>query len=93
MAERFELYISGIELCNAYSELRDQIEQEKRFELELLARKKAGKRVYSIPVKFLKALKFMPETAGNALGVDRLVMLFLDEKYIEDVVAFAPGSI
>ena len=90
LAERFELYISGIELCNAFSELTDSTEQRKRFEKEQRIRRLAGKTVSSIPEKFLGALDEMPEAAGNALGIDRLVMLFADTDRIDDVVAFTP---
>ena len=89
-AERFELYIGGLEICNAFSELTDPVEQRERFERENDQRRKAGKPVYPLPQKFLTALSNMPAAAGNALGIDRLVMLFSDSKQIDDVVAFTP---
>lgn len=88
IAERFELYISGIELCNAFSELTDEKEQRKRFEQEMDFQKALGKTVYPMPEKFLNSLKQMPPSAGCALGLDRLVMLFADSQNIDDVVAF-----
>ena len=88
IAERFELYISGIELCNAFSELTDEKEQRKRFEQEMDFQKALGKTVYPMPEKFLNSLKEMPPSAGCALGLDRLVMLFADSQNIDDVVAF-----
>ncbi|WDN90194.1 elongation factor P--(R)-beta-lysine ligase [Desulfosarcina sp. BuS5] len=92
-AERFELYISGIELCNAFSELTDPDEQRERFEHEIRVRRLSGKKEYPMPGKFLDALHFMPEASGNALGVDRLVMLFADTAEIDDVVAFTPEDL
>ncbi|MGD9120270.1 MAG: EF-P lysine aminoacylase EpmA [Desulfobacterales bacterium] len=92
-AERFELYIAGVELCNAFSELTDPVEQRARFEHERALRHKAGKPVYPMPERFLAALKDQPAAAGNALGIDRLVMLFADAKHIDDVVAFPPEEL
>jgi len=93
LAERFELYIGGLELCNAFTELRDPIDQRTRFEDEIELRRKAGKTVYPMPERFLEALEDMPEAAGNALGIDRLVMLFADTAKIDDVVAFVPEEL
>jgi len=93
LAERFELYIGGLELCNAFSELIDPLEQRERFEYEQAARRQSGRQIYPMPEKFLRALKFMPEAAGNALGIDRLVMLFADTDKIDDVVAFVPEEL
>ncbi len=93
VAERFELYIAGIELCNGFSELTDATVQRKRFEEELRTRRTLGKPDYPIPESFLEALVDMPEAAGNALGIDRLVMLFADTDNIDDVVAFTPEEL
>jgi len=90
VAERFELYIGGLELCNGFSELIDPAEQRRRFEAEQDRMRAAGKPVYSLPEKFLAALAYMPPCAGNALGVDRLVMLFCNAAAIDEVVAFTP---
>jgi lysyl-tRNA synthetase class 2 len=92
-AERFELYIGGLEICNAFSELTDPVEQRTRFEREQERRRESGKRVYPMPDKFLAALENMPAAAGNALGIDRLVMLFTDTKKIDDGVAFTPEEL
>ena len=92
-AERFELYIGGLEICNAFSELTDSIEQRERFEREKDHRRRSGKPVYPMPEKFLAALGNMPAAAGNALGIDRLVMLFSDSKQIDDVVTFTPEEL
>ena len=92
-AERFELYIGGVEICNAFSELTDPSEQRRRFEHEQDQRRKAGKPVYPQPEEFLTALKDLPTSAGNALGIDRLIMLFADAKQIDDVVTFTPEEL
>ena len=92
-AERFELYIGGLEICNAFSELADPVEQRERFNREMDLRRKAGKPVYPMPEQFLTALGNMPEAAGTALGIDRLVMLFSDSRQIDDVVAFTPEEL
>ena len=93
VAERFELYIGGLELANSFSELVDSEEQRERFHLENESRKFLGKRIYSLPDKFLAELDNMPPSAGIALGVDRLVMVFLDAGTIDEVVAFTPEEL
>ncbi len=93
VAERFELYIGGLELCNGFTELTDPKEQRVRFEKELALRRKARKKEYPMPEKFLESLSNMPDASGNALGLDRLVMLFADKTIIDDVVAFTPEEL
>lgn len=93
LAERFELYIAGLELCNGFSELNDALEQRQRFEKEQQLRRSLNKTTYPMPHKFLEALSDMPAAAGNALGIDRLVMLFADTDQIDDVVAFTPEEL
>ena len=93
LAERFELYIRGVEICNAFSELTDANEQRTRFEKEMELRRAMGKATYPLPEPFLASLENMPPAAGNALGVDRLVMLFADTARIDDVVAFTPEEL
>jgi lysyl-tRNA synthetase class 2 len=93
LAERFELYIGGLELANAFSELIDAEEQRKRFLSEQSYRRSLSKLSYPLPQKFLKELKAMPPAAGIALGVDRLVMVMLDAHTIDDVVAFTPEEL
>jgi lysyl-tRNA synthetase class 2 len=93
LAERFELYAGGLELCNAFTELTDPEEQRERFEMERESRRQTGKPVYPMPERFLETLGYMPEAAGNALGIDRLVMLFADTAKIDDVVAFTPEEL
>lgn len=85
-AERFEVYINGLELANAFSELTDSEEQLKRLKEEQELRKKLGKDVYDIDLEFIEALKTMPRSAGIALGVDRLVQVFLSCQNINNVV-------
>jgi len=88
MAERWELYIAGLELANAYSELRDPEEQRARFAEWNRVRHIAGKAVYPIDEDFLAALPDMPPAGGIALGVDRLLMLFADAATLDDVLPF-----
>ena len=90
VAERFELYVEGLELANGFTELTDAAEQRERFYEEVALRKKLGKSVWPLPEAFLSDLPNMPETAGIALGMDRLVMLFCGAKTIDEVLAFAP---
>jgi elongation factor P--(R)-beta-lysine ligase len=92
-AERFEIYISGLELANGFSELTDPQEQRARFEKDQLKRRQTGKEVYPTAEKFLKSLEYMPEAAGIALGVDRLAMIFSDSPKIDDVVSFTPEEL
>ena len=93
VAERFELYIDGLEVANAFSELTDPLEQRSRFEVAEMSRRAAGKPPYPSPEKFLAELNTMPEAAGIALGLDRLVMLLTDAVAISDVVAFTPDDL
>jgi len=93
VAERFEFYMGGLELANGFSELVDSEEQRKRFHSENENRKSASKPIYSMPEKFLDELDEMPLSAGIALGVDRLVMIFLNAGTIDEVVAFTPEEL
>ncbi len=93
VAERFELYICGLELCNAFTELTDPVEQRARFTEEIACRAALGKPPCPMPEKFLEDLSTMPDAAGIALGVDRLVMLFTDAPTIDDVTAFTPEEL
>jgi len=93
LAERFELYIGGLEIANAFSELTDPGEQRSRFEAEARERASLGKAPYPVPEKFLSELASMPQAAGIALGLDRLVMVLLDAASIDEVVAFTPEEL
>lgn len=87
--ERFELYINGLEICNAFSELNDYEEQKARFAKELEKRSASGIEEYPIDQDFLSFLEYgMPPAGGIALGVDRLLMLFADTRNINDVILF-----
>ncbi len=93
VAERFELYIGGLEVANAFSELTDPVEQQQRFAKEELQRRKNGKPPYPSPDPFLKELATLPPSAGIALGIDRLIMLFCDKIEIGEVVSFTPEQL
>ena len=90
VAERFELYIGGLELANGFSELTDANEQRQRFEEASEARTRKDWARYTMPGKFLQALQTIPPCAGIALGIDRLIMILADTDKIDDVVAFTP---
>ncbi|HBB37874.1 MAG: Translation elongation factor P Lys34:lysine transferase [Candidatus Magasanikbacteria bacterium GW2011_GWD2_43_18] len=85
-AERFEVYIHGMEIANAFSELTDPDEQLQRLKQEQTLRKKLGKTVYDIDIDFVEAVDKLPQCAGIALGVDRLVQILLGEKNIDNVL-------
>jgi lysyl-tRNA synthetase class 2 len=93
VAERFELYIGGLELANGFSELIDPEEQKKRFEKENQNRRSMGRLIYPMPEEFLEEMNEMTPSAGIALGVDRLVMVFLNASSIDEVVAFTPEEL
>ena len=88
--ERFELYYNGVELCNAFTELTDPIEQRKRFEEETKTRIEQGKTVFPIDEDLLSLLASVRNPSfGNALGVDRLLMVATGKKSLEDVLPFS----
>jgi elongation factor P--(R)-beta-lysine ligase len=86
-AERVEIFLGGLEIANGFSELNDPAEQEKRFKEEIVEIQRQG-RPAAMPQKFLESLALLPESAGMALGVDRLAMLFCDAGSIDEVIAF-----
>jgi lysyl-tRNA synthetase class 2 len=90
VAERFELYVGEVELCNGYGELTDPIEQRARCESDLARRQSLGRPVPEVPERFLAALEQgMPPASGNALGMDRLILLLSGQDHIDAVVPFA----
>ncbi len=93
VAERFELYLGGLEIANAFSELTDAEEQRKVFHVEAEVRRSLEKPIYPMPKKFLDELEDLPPSAGIALGVDRLVMVLLNAAKIDEVIAFTPEEL
>lgn len=86
LAERFEVYVCGLELANAFGELTDPVAQKKRFEADMEKKQRLYGERYPIDEDFLAALAEMPEASGIALGVDRLVMLITGARHIDDVL-------
>ncbi|MBU4264180.1 MAG: EF-P lysine aminoacylase GenX [Proteobacteria bacterium] len=93
VAERFELYVNGLELANGFSELTDADEQRLRFIRERALIEGQGRQPGPMPDRFLADLGELQSAAGIALGVDRLVMLLCGARSIDEVVAFTPENL
>ncbi len=89
IADRFELYIGGLEFANGYSELNDPVEQKKRFEEQTKQKELGNEEIASFDKEFLESLEYgMPPAGGLGIGIDRLIMLFTGQNSIKEVIAF-----
>ncbi|HTY00843.1 MAG TPA: lysine--tRNA ligase [Bacteroidota bacterium] len=89
LVERFEVICDGQELCNAFSELNDPLDQRQRFEQQMKARARGEEEIQPLDEDYLRALEYgMPPTAGMGMGIDRLTMLMTGQESIRDVMFF-----
>jgi len=87
--ERFEIYIAGMEIGNAFTELNDPQEQRRRFEMQLALRQKGDEEAHQMDEDYVRALSYaMPPTGGEGIGIDRLTMILTNSRSIRDVILF-----
>jgi lysyl-tRNA synthetase, class II len=89
LVERFELYVNGKEIANAYTELNDPIDQRERFEDQILLAERGDEEAMALDDDFLRSIEYgMPPTSGLGIGMDRLAMLLTNQQSIQEVLFF-----